>query len=149
VIGEQIAAELPYLQKIARRWPDSDDLVQSTCCKALAAQDRFDGVNLKAWLSTIMRNSALDDLYRSRRCVAAPEGDIADHVGWRGVEWRLTLRDVDRGMALLPKLQRQALQLVAVDGMSYEAAGATMGMSANSVRGHLHRARVNLRECGK
>src|SRR5712692_9618170 len=85
IIGPQIEAEIPFLQRVVRRWyreaADADDLVQDTLLRALASAHLWQpGSNLRAWLVTIMRNQFLETIGRIRRWDAAAEIiDIADH----------------------------------------------------------------------
>ena len=84
-IGPQIEAEIPFLQRVVRRWyreaADADDLVQDTLLRALASAHLWQpGSNLRAWLVTIMRNQFLESIGRIRRWDAAAKIiDIADH----------------------------------------------------------------------
>src|SRR5712691_2618807 len=64
-LGPQIEAEIPFLQRVVRRWyreaADADDLVQDTLLRALASAHLWQpGSNLRAWLVTIMRNQFLE-----------------------------------------------------------------------------------------
>src|ERR1700688_5284280 len=72
LIGPQLEAEIPFLQRMVRRWhreaADADDLVQDTLLRALANAHLWQpGSNLRAWLVTIMRNQLLETLGRARR----------------------------------------------------------------------------------
>src|SRR5467141_1354198 len=84
-IGPQIEAEIPFLQRVVRRWcseaADADDLVQDTLLRALASAHLWQpGSNLRAWLVTIMRNQFLETVGRARRWDAAAEIiDTVDH----------------------------------------------------------------------
>src|SRR5438309_6011013 len=124
-IGCQIEAEIPFLQRVVRRWyreaADADDLVQDTLLRALASAHLWQpGSNLRAWLVTIMRNKFLETVGRIRRWDAAAEIiDIADHRVSADMEARLTLRDVERAFRRLPTRQRSAVLLAGIEGKSY------------------------------
>jgi len=60
-------------------------------------------------------------------------------------ESRLLLRDVERAFRKLPAKQRPAVVIAARDGKSYSEAASIMGLSVDSVRCHLARARAALR----
>ena len=59
---------------------------------------------------------------------------------------RLLLRDVNRVIDRLPKVQRAALLLVGVEGRSYETVAEALEISTDAVRAHLTRARRRLRQ---
>jgi RNA polymerase sigma-70 factor (ECF subfamily) len=148
----QIENEIPFLRRAVRRWhrekPDADDLVQDTLVQALANAHLWQpGTNLRAWLSTIMRNEFLGAIARSKRSTgalqsiaAADPGEAAD-----AREVRLILRDVAAALGRLPQKQQSAVFLVGVEGKSYREVAKTMGSSVGAVRSDLARARDRLR----
>jgi RNA polymerase sigma-70 factor, ECF subfamily len=148
----QIENEIPFLRRVVRRWhrekPHADDLVQDTLVQALANAHLWQpGTNLRAWLSTIMRNEFLAAIARSNRAAsalqviaAADPGEAADTR-----EVRLMLRDVSVALRRLPKQQQSAIFLVGVEGKSYAEAAETMGRTVGAVRCDLARARDRLR----
>ncbi len=148
-----ILDELPFLRRVAGRWQargaDRDDLVQDTLVRALASAHHWQpGSNLRAWLVTILRNQFLADLAKSGRAADAHR-IYADAMGRAsdGDDYaRLMLRDVDRSLRRMPNAQRQAIMLVGLEGKSYDEVAQTMGVTADSVRSHLARARQYLRE---
>jgi RNA polymerase sigma-70 factor (ECF subfamily) len=151
-IGRQIEAEIPFLQRMVRRWhreaADADDLVQDTLLRALANAHLWQpGSNLRAWLVTIMRNQFLGTIARSqRRGEAAEILDITDHCTSAAVEARLTLRDVERAFRRLSAKQRSAVLLAGIEGRPYVEVARAMGLSVDAVRCHLARAREQLRK---
>src|SRR5216683_6450058 len=114
-IGPQIEAEIPFLQRVVRRWyseaADADDLVQETLLRALASAHLWQpGTNLRGWLVTIMRNQFLETLSRTQRWAGAAEMiEIPDCSPAADAETRLTLRDVERAFHRLPTKQRAAV----------------------------------------
>ena len=150
--GQQIIAEIPFLQRIVRRWhrhkPDADDLVQETLMQALANAHLWQpGSNLRAWLFTIMHHQFLGAIAKSKRAAAFLQGCDPDGraAAVDSRETRLVLRDVGAVLRRLPTKQRIALQLAGVEGKSYEEVAATMGLSIGAVRCHLARGRGRLR----
>ncbi len=148
-----IAAELPFLRRVVRRWhgvgADADDLVQDTLLRALANADRWEpGTNLRAWLFTIMRNQFFDAKSKSKRADAACGGYVDVNAGFtpEHQDARLLLRDVNRVIDRLPKVQRIALLLVGVEGRSHEDVAQVLELSAGALRCHLARARTYLRK---
>jgi len=68
----QLKAEIPYLQQAARCWCQADavadDLVQDTLIRAMPSAHLWEpGLNLRAWLLTIMRNQAFASLATNPR----------------------------------------------------------------------------------
>jgi len=150
-LGPQIEAEIPFLQRVVRRWyrqpADADDLVQDTLLRALASAHLWQpGSNLRAWLVTIMRNQFLETMTRARCWGDAAELiDVADHRASANVEARLTLRDVERVFRRLPVKQRSAVLHAGIEGRSYSEVARMMRLSVDAVRCHLARARHQLR----
>ena len=66
--------------------------------------------------------------------------------GARAIEARLELARVQRAMATLPDEQREALLLVGVEGLTYEAAAVVIGCPPGSVKSRVSRARGRLAE---
>jgi len=148
-----IAAELPFLRRVVRRWhgvgADADDLVQDTLLRALANAHQWEpGTNLRAWLFTIMRNQFFDGRSRLKRADAACSGYADVNAGFtpEHQDTRLLLRDVNRVIDRLPKVQRIALLLVGVEGRSHEDVAQLLELSAGALRCHLARARAYLRK---
>ena len=148
-----IAAELPFLRRVVRRWHgvgvDAEDLVQDTLLRALANADRWEpGTNLRAWLFTIMRNQFFDGKSRSKRAEAACSAYVDANAGFtpEHQDSGLLLRDVNRVIDRLPKVQRVALLLVGVEGRSHEDVAQILELSAGALRCHLARARAYLRK---
>lgn len=144
--------EIPFLRRVVQRWDrqpaSADDLVQDTLLQALANGHLWHpGSNLRGWLITIMRNRFLARLTKSARHAWALEnGAMAATGRWMcPSETRLVLRDVERALKRLPGIQRAAMQLVAIEGKSYDGAATALGITAGAVRCHLSRARERLR----
>lgn len=148
----QVAAELPFLRRLVRRWQrdaaSAEDLVQDTVVQALANQHMWQrGSNLRAWLVTIMRNQFLAALAKTRRSHLLLEMFAANDAEWASDprEARLMLRDVERALWRLPNKQRSAILWIGVEGKSYEEAARMMDVSVCAVRCHLARGRDRLR----
>src|SRR5215204_3483900 len=149
--GRLLEAEIPFLRRAVRRWcreaADAEDLVQDTLMRALASAHQWDpGSNLRAWLTTIMRNQFLTTVARNQRDKLAGETLQPTEAGiYADPELRLTLRDVERAFKRLPESQRSAVLLAGIEGKSYSEAARLMGLSVDAVRCHLARARDRLR----
>ena len=112
------ANELPYKKqlyakalRLTRSPVDADDLVQDTYLRAFRFYHRFqEGSNLRAWLSTIMKNTFINMYRRSRRePVTVEVSDLQDtlkQVSTAGAtvptdpEIEILAGEVDRGVPL-------------------------------------------------
>ncbi|WP_043750634.1 sigma-70 family RNA polymerase sigma factor [Methylobacterium nodulans] len=149
---DELLATLPSLRAFAlsltTTLSQADDLVQETLLRAWQNQHRFEaGTNLKAWLFTILRNQFYTVARKRRREVE----DVDDAAAGRMValpdqEDGIALREVWDQVARLPPLQREALLLVAVQGLTYEAAARLMNCQVGTVKSRVSRARTALVE---
>src|SRR5689334_2923554 len=76
-------ANLDSLYRTARRLSanraDAEDLVQETFLKAFRAADRFEaGTNLRAWLFTILHNTARNRFRDRARDIVSADSDALD-----------------------------------------------------------------------
>lgn len=131
---------------------DGEDVVQDTLAKAWYALAEMDSPPpLRPWLFRIAHNTAMDFLrrYEHRNVDAAADMEVvADMAASREseehgpdgerVEAALKL------FATLPPVQRSALALKDVLGLSLEETAATMGTTVAAVKGALVRARANV-----
>lgn len=151
--GQELVALLPNLRRFAislcRSRDIADDLVQTTCEKALNARSSYEpGTRLDAWLFRILRNAWID---RVRRLKAeGVQSDIADAhylVGQDGAavsEARLVLDETATAIAALPDDQRAVLILVCVEELSYREAAEVLDIPVGTVMSRLARARRKL-----
>ena len=138
-----------YARRLARNNSGLvDDLVQDTILRALVHSDQFKpGTNLGAWLHTILRNSFLNELRRTQRFAGVSEGNTLDEqngVRDAGQTWAVELREVAAHYGELPKVQREAISLVAVHGYSYEKAALKAGCAVGTMKSRVSRARAAL-----
>lgn len=124
----------------------ADDLVQETLLKAWKSQDRFvPGTNLNAWLFTIMRNQFYTECRKAKREVEDADGAAAAQlIELPSQEHGIELQKVWAILAKLPPAQREALLLVAGQGMTYEAAAALLGTQTGTMKSRVSRARAFL-----
>jgi RNA polymerase sigma-70 factor (ECF subfamily) len=127
----------------------SDDLVQDTLVKALANLDKFQmGTNMRAWLFTILRNS----FYNEIRHKKYHQTTTLDEIGPGALELRATqekymeFQDVLKGLSLLVPEQREAIILIAAEGLSYEEAAEICKCPVGTVKSRLSRARKRLED---
>ncbi|MEQ1858052.1 MAG: sigma-70 family RNA polymerase sigma factor [Longimicrobiales bacterium] len=128
-----------------------EDAAQEAFLRALRALHQYDPHRPFApWLYQIARNVARNQSAAQavRRTEPLPADGPASPQAAPDLDTeRAEIRArVDHQVALLPEQRRTAFRLVDVDGMSAEEAGRIMGLSAGTIRAHLHNARKQLRE---
>src|SRR5215469_5891747 len=136
---------------LARDRTLADDLVQETLLRAPHYSDQFEkGTNLKAWLTTILRNSYFNEKRsEARRRRLAQQGALVqtDMPMIPGnQESRLELRDFERVFLTLPRVQREAIHLVGAEGHSYEEAAERAGCAVGTMKSRVSRARATLQD---
>ncbi len=135
-----------YALSLARDRDRADDLVQETLLKGWQHRGRYEpGTNLEGWLTTILRNSFVG-LHR-KRAWEVEDPDEAHAAGLSVLpeqEARLEMQDMQAALERLPPEQREALLLVAVNGMSTEDVAALTGCAVGTVKSRVCRARSKL-----
>jgi RNA polymerase sigma-70 factor (ECF subfamily) len=125
----------------------ADDLVQETLEEALASIGSFtEGTDLKAWLTTILRNSYLADYRKRRRETADPNGAITARIAFPDPQTSHVVRDYAKALQQLPPEQREALMLVLAGEMSYGEAAKICGCGVGTLKSRINRARDRLGE---
>ncbi|WP_230534529.1 sigma-70 family RNA polymerase sigma factor [Microvirga roseola] len=126
----------------------ADDLVQTALVRALKNLDKFaPGTNMRAWLFTIMRNQFYTELRKRRREVEDPDGAMALRLAVLPEQSaRLDFSDMQAALSQLSIDQREALLLVAAEGVSYEEAAQICGTTIGTIKSWVNRARTRLAE---
>jgi RNA polymerase sigma-70 factor (ECF subfamily) len=139
-------------RRLARSPADAEDLVQDTYLKAFRAADQFrPGTNLKAWLLTILHNTARNRARDRSREPVDVDSETIDRVGDAkggaedSPEARL-LRDIlepDLQAAIddLPEAFRQAVWLRDVEEMSYAEIASVLAIPVGTVMSRISRGR--------
>ncbi|MCC2978234.1 sigma-70 family RNA polymerase sigma factor [Sphingomonas sp. PL-96] len=149
--GHDLAGLRPRLQSYARSLSRedelADDLVQETMLRAWAARMRFQpGTSLRAWTFTILRNTFLSQCRRGRFVADYDEIDAEHRLAQPASQTAIAeLSEVADLIDALPIPQREALRLVAVEGLSYEQAAERSGISLGTMKSRVSRARVALK----
>ena len=152
-----VVPEIDVLYRVALmlvdRPADAEDLVQDALLRAYRGLSNFDGRHPRAWLLTILRNAHRNrgrrrrpDLLRDPESYGA--GGTADSSP--GPEALVVDGALDAAVAsaveTLPPKMRRLVELVDVDGLSYEEAAAALGVPVGTVMSRLPRARSRIRE---
>ncbi len=139
---------------ISRNAAEAEDMVQETFLRVLRHRDRLPEIrDARVWLIRIVWNLVLD---RKRRQKTRPENeDIADLVrvlpakelrADQAVISAQRHAQVLRLIDALPRKEREALLLSAIDELSNGEIAAVLGVTESSVRSRLFRARRELAE---
>lgn len=149
---DELAEEIPRLRRFARLLAagdraEADDLVQETLLRALGALDTFrGGSTLSTWLASIMLN-----LHRSHRRRDARRRELMaaqrppEEAEPARQEQRVELDETLAALAALPGEQREALALVALEGMGYGAAAEVLGVPLGTLMSRVSRGRRAMR----
>ena len=158
---------LPYLgdayalaRWLARNDSDAEDIVQEACLRAFRGIAGFGDVNARAWLLSIVRNTAFTWLkkHRDPRLVAVenielveatgPERDEGPFAGPSSPEASLIERAdaarLEAAIGALPEEFRETLVLRDLQGLDYRAIAEVTGVPIGTVMSRLARARRRL-----
>ena len=136
---------------VLRNPAEAEDVVQDAFLRILQRRHSLAAViDLRPWLVRIAWNLALD---RVRRARPSQLDDLfaaglvsADLPADQALAEAGQIKQVLRAMERLPKKERQALLLSAMDELSTAEIGDILGRSESSVRSLLFRARAHLRQ---
>src|SRR5829696_6328544 len=149
-VREAMLAAIPSLRAFAisltYNVDAADDLVQEAILRAWANIDRFQpGTSMPAWLFTILRNAFYSQHRKAKREVSDPEGAYAAHLGTAPEQnTKCDFEDMRTALAKLPVEHREALILIAAEGLSYEEAAQVCGVAVGTIKSRVHRARERL-----
>lgn len=128
---------------------DVEDLVQETLFRAFSKVDSWHGgASFRGWLLAIGGNLLRDQFRRRKgRVVSIEDRDIPDkadpHADLAAGEVEERVR---KGIAGLPRLQREVFLLRAQEGNGYEQIAAALGTTPGAARVHYHNAVKRLKE---
>jgi RNA polymerase sigma-70 factor (ECF subfamily) len=149
---DDLIALIPHMRAFARSLcqdrSQADDLTQDALASAWRRRDSYtSGTNLRAWVFMIVRNQFYSDKRRSWR-VSQLDPKVAEKtlVAVTAPSAGLELDDVRRAMLELPALQREALALVAVAGLTYHEAAMICACAEGTIKSRVSRARQGLVE---
>lgn len=141
---------------------DAEDVVQEACLRAFRAISTFAGGNARAWVLTIVRNSAYSWLAknRSRSLVAVDDLDVDERARAEGGELaranaatpeteliaRADAARLETAISALPTEFREALVLRDMQGLEYREIAEVTGAPVGTVMSRLARARRRLIE---
>src|SRR6476659_8201441 len=140
--------------RLTRVPADADDLVQETYLKAFRSADTFEpGTNLRAWLFTILHNTARNRLRDRARDVVAIDSDVVERAselqpagGHAETPETALLREtlapeLQSAIDALPDAFRQAVWLRDVEEFSYAEIAAMLAVPIGTVMSRISRGR--------
>lgn len=137
-----------YARRLTRSHDEADDVVQDalvTAWKDIASLQ--DGAAVKAWLMKIVGHRAVDA--GRRRKTHSNLDDEPESVDGKPTPDQAAVSGaahtaLNNALSRLPEEQRRCWVLKEFGGLSYDEIADALGISANSVRGRLARARTTL-----
>jgi RNA polymerase sigma factor (sigma-70 family) len=143
-----IAAAQPDIRRYAARTcraADIDDAVQETLLLLYRRVGTLRAVtSFSAWLFAVARRACLRLLRRSTGMAGMPVGDAeARLVHLPSEDIRI---DLSRAIQSLPEHYREVILLRDIEELSIEEIGAVLGLTRESVKARIHRARLMIRE---
>jgi len=147
-------------RRLTRSAADAEDLVKETFLKAFRAADQFEpGTNLRAWLFTILHNSARNRARDRARDTVTADSDAVDRAaemphggagaGLPETPETLLLRDtlapeLQAAIDELPDQFRQAVWLRDVEEFSYAEIAQMLSIPVGTVMSRISRGRSAL-----
>jgi len=137
------------------------DAVQQALLSAFRNLITFRGGSFRSWLSRIVVNASYDSLRREARSRTTPlevfdqDGEEMEPATWLAdpgpspeaeAETGELLDAIQASLEKLPEPYRLALQLVDIEGLSYEEAAAVLDVPKGTIKSRLARARDGLRQ---
>lgn len=137
---------MKYARSLVRDQDAAQDLVQDTAVRAWRARSRFvAGTNFKAWSYRILRNCFLSDVRHKRVAKTVMLGDDLPEIPVApDQENAITIKDVARNWRHLTDDQQLSMNLVAIEGRSYEEAATLVGVPLGTMKSRVARARQTL-----
>ena len=160
--GEALAYErlledlLPFVRGLVRARigsdPSAEDVVQDVLLAIHTARHTFQaGRELEPWVRTIARNAVIDSVRRKQRQLARSSGveaaDLPEDPRARAsAEADPLPRALERALEKLPPVQREAVTLLKVEGLSIAEAAARARTTPGAMKLRAHRGYLLLRD---
>ncbi|MGD9546012.1 MAG: RNA polymerase sigma factor [Candidatus Krumholzibacteriia bacterium] len=129
----------------------ADDVAQDAFLKAVRGFGGLaPGSNSRSWLARIVQNTCRDHWRsRARKGEAGWDDDLVEEAETAGaqVDWQPAIireaydDEIEQALRELPPRWRMSVQLVDVEGWSYDEAAEGLGIGPGTLRSGLHRAR--------
>ncbi len=143
-----------YLFRQTGSQPLAEDLVQQTLLQIHRARGTFiSGSPVVPWAFAIARRLLIDEQRRYHRNISATARHVAEEVAANmphlELEGLIAARQLagrlQEELGRLPASQREAFELMRIDGLSHAEAAEALGISVNALKLRAHRAYLALR----
>jgi RNA polymerase sigma-70 factor (ECF subfamily) len=125
-------------------WGAAEDLAQDAFLRLWDHRSRLDWTRpVLPWLLVATRRLATDRFRRLRRTLTGG-GDREPATSRDAEATRARWLDVQAAMAVLSPLERSALVMTALEGLTYDDAATVLGTTAGALRAAVSRARSKL-----
>ncbi|MCH4542303.1 RNA polymerase subunit sigma [Ochrobactrum sp. POC9] len=145
---ECVPALRRYARALTHDADQADDLVQDCLERAIRKRSLWQPSGpLRAWLFRMLVNLWRNELRHRRRAPDnAPLSSVTTEPQVASASpSRLAFAETARAIQLLPVEQREALLLIAIEGMSYTEAANVLDIPLGTLMSRLGRARATLR----
>jgi len=153
VVLPHLDAAYTLARYLTRNAHDAEDVVQDACLRALKYFETFrggEGTSGRAWLLTIVRNTAYSSRRGQRDATEFDETQHSDAVAEEHPEAALLQTDareaLGRALDRLAPEFREVIVLRELEGLSYKEIGDVTGVPVGTVMSRLSRARARLQE---
>ncbi|HYE51720.1 MAG TPA: sigma-70 family RNA polymerase sigma factor [Azospirillaceae bacterium] len=150
-VRDMLTREMPGLRRYAlalcRDAHEAEDLVQECLSRAIAAAGSFrEGGDVRAWLFSILHNAYVSSVRRARTRAQADLASVMPTEAPADQVTRVEMRQVLDALARLPQHQREAVEMIAVEEISYDEAARRLGVPVGTLVSRLGRGREALRQ---
>jgi RNA polymerase sigma-70 factor (ECF subfamily) len=136
-----------FALQLSRDRHQAEDITSETFVRAWTSPEPIRNATVKGYLFTIARNLWLQGLRRSRRHEELVEALPDRRPGPETLaETSSQLESLLARLEQVPEVNRAALWLRAVEGLSYDEIARALGISLAAVKVKIHRARLALLE---
>ncbi len=137
-----------YARALTRDEGAAEDLVQDALVRAYEKRSTFRlGGDLRTWILSILHNTFIDSQRRlkAEQRRVAQTAELYEAHSPASQENAIRLQQIRQAFLRLSDEQRAVLHLVAIEGMKYQEAANTLGISIGTLMSRLGRARAALR----
>lgn len=152
---QDLIGTLPYLRRYAfslcRNESTADDLVQETMLRALSSQDRFDGANILAWVTTICRNYYLSIWRRQLKREEELTPIMEDHIYAdipapdEAIDANESMRKLMAWVGSQENPEAVIMMTTLADEPTYDQMAAILNVPVGTVKSKVNRFRVRAR----
>jgi RNA polymerase sigma factor (sigma-70 family) len=156
VVLPHLAEAYALARWLARNDADAEDIVQEACLRAYRGIAGFADVNARAWVLSIVRNTAYSWLKKNRDAKVVMVENL-EELDQTGADWDLSTPSpeaaliekadaarVDAAIATLPIEFRETLVLREINSLDYRSIATITGVPVGTVMSRLARARRRL-----